>query len=211
VPPTSTTAPKALLFDLGGVLIEIDFGRALAAWQPHSVLSLAEMRERFTFDAQYDKHERGEIDAARYFAHLADMLKLDATADDIRAGWNAILIAPIAETLAMVEAVRTRLPCFLFSNTNATHHAAWSAAFPEVTRLFERLFCSHMMGLRKPEPEAFRHVVQGIGVPPGEILFFDDLPANVAGALGAGLQAVQVRSPTDIRLALANLRGMAPA
>ena len=53
--------PQALLFDLGGVLIEIDFARAFRAWQPISRLSLEEISWTFKFDAPYERHERGEI------------------------------------------------------------------------------------------------------------------------------------------------------
>jgi HAD superfamily hydrolase (TIGR01509 family) len=65
------------------------------------------------------------------------------------------------------------------------------------------VFCSHEIGCRKPAPESFAHVVQAIGVAPAQVLFFDDLEENVAAARAYGLQGVVVRSPQDVRNALA--------
>ncbi len=198
----NSAKPRALLFDLGGVLIDIDFERALRAWAPMSRLSLAQLRESFHHDEYYERHERGEISAREYFAHLAQTLQLAGDPGQIAAGWNAIFPGEIPETTAMVRAARAELPCYLFTNTNAAHQEIWAALFPEVPRLFERIFASHEMGRRKPEIRAFEHVAREIGVTPGSILFFDDLLANVEGARAAGLQAVLVRSPQDVREAL---------
>lgn len=196
------TSPKALLFDLGGVLVEFDFGRALQAWAGHSALSLAELRSKFRFDAAYERHERGEITAREYFSHLASTLRLTAEQEQIESGWNAIFIREIEETRALVQAARRKLPCYVFTNTNASHMAAWSSMFPELASGFERIFASHEMGMRKPERPAFEYICRTLGLAPQSILFFDDLPDNVQGALDAGLRGVCVRSPADVARAL---------
>ncbi len=194
--------PEILLFDLGGVLIDIDFERALRAWQPASRLTLAELKQAFRHDEAYERHERGEITAEQYFRHLAATLALDAEPAQIEQGWNAIFVAEIAETTALIRAMHGRIPCHAFSNTNAAHQAYWSRAYPSVATAFGRIFTSHEIGLRKPDPRAFAHVVQALGVPAASILFFDDSLANVEGAAAAGLQAVHVRSPADVANAL---------
>ena len=194
--------PQALLFDLGGVLIDIDFDRALRAWAQHSALPFEAMKSRFKFDAAYERHERGEMVAADYFQHLADTLQLTDSAAEIERGWNAVFIREIEPTLLAVQAARQRLPCCAFSNTNATHMAAWSRQFPRVVQAFDRVFVSHQMGLRKPEPAAFAHIAQAIGVAADATLFFDDLLENVQAAQAAGLQAVWVRGPQDVADAL---------
>lgn len=194
--------PQALLFDLGGVLIDIDFGRALAAWAPHSALPEAELRQAFRFDLPYQRHERGEIGAAAYFDHLASVLRLRASCEEIARGWNSIFVGEIAETAALVRALRTQIACHAFTNTNATHQQTWTRRFPAVVQSFERIFASHELGLRKPSREAFDHIVAELRVPAQSIVFFDDLLENVQAALQAGLQAVHVRSPDDVRHAL---------
>jgi putative hydrolase of the HAD superfamily len=198
--PTQPT--HALLFDLGGVLVDIDFGRALAAWAPYSSLSVEDLARRFAFDLQYQRHERGEINASEYLDHLASVLELSATRAQIQSGWNAIFVGEITETRMMIESVRQTIPCYAFTNTNAAHMAAWSVLYPGVVGSFDRIFASHEIGLRKPDHAAFRHVAEAIGVAAGEIVFFDDLLDNVRAATEAGLRAVHVRSPEDVRHAL---------
>jgi putative hydrolase of the HAD superfamily len=200
--PVEGPAIRALLFDLGGVVIEIDFGRALAHWAGYSELSPDELRAAFWFDAAYEKHERGEIGWAQYLAHLRATLRLGGTDAQIEEGWNSIFIAEIPATVAMVDEARKLLPCYGFSNTNPTHQAHWAAAFPRAAGAFERIFVSWELGLRKPERAAFDMVCEQMGVAPGEVLFFDDTAENVEGARAAGLQAVWVRGPGDVRAAL---------
>lgn len=197
-----TQKPLALLFDLGGVVIDIDFDRAFKVWQAMSRLPVAEIRQRFKFDIQYERHERGEIAASEYYHHLASVLELDADHGDIARGWNSIYVGEISETMAMVQAMRGRLPCYAFTNTNAAHMAAWSSMFPAVANAFDRIFASHLMGCRKPERKAFEHISEAIGVAARSIVFFDDLLENVQAATAAGLQGVHVRSPRDVRDAL---------
>jgi glucose-1-phosphatase len=194
--------PSVLLFDLGGVLIDIDFSRALRAWQAMSELPFDELQQAFVFDAAYEAHERGELAAADYFSHLASTLRLRGSPQQVAAGWNAIFMGEITATTTLVQAASTRLPCFAFTNTNATHQACWSQLYPQVVASFDGIFSSHQMGLRKPEPLAFAHICQVLQRPPASILFFDDLLLNVEGARAAGLQAVWVRSPQDVQQGL---------
>ena len=88
--------------------------------------------------------------------------------------------------------------CSLFTNTNVTHHTAWSSLYARILQPFERIFLSCSMGLRKPEAEAFAAIANDIGVPLERILFFDDTEQNVAGARAVGMPAVWVRSPSDV-------------
>jgi HAD superfamily hydrolase (TIGR01509 family) len=203
--PASIAPAQALLFDLGGVLINIDFNRAFEHWQTFSGLSLEDIRARFSFDEAYEQHERGEITADAYFAHLVQQLELRHDHAAIARGWNAIFTGEIRETLTLVRAARAHLPCYAFSNSNTVHRAAWSALYPDVVQAFDRIFVSSDIGLRKPERRAFEHIAGAVGLPVNELLFFDDLADNVAGARAAGLQAVWVRSPADVRAALAAL------
>lgn len=197
-----TAKVQALLFDLGGVVLEIDFNRAFAHWEPVSRLSFEEIKARFAFDAAYQQHERGEISAAQYFGHLCHTLQLQSGHAHVAEGWNAIFTGVIGETLAMIQAARKQWPCYAFTNSNAAHQAAWSTMFPELVQAFDRIFVSSDMGCRKPERQAFEHIAREIGVDADAILFFDDLAENVAGAAKAGLQPVHVQGPEDVRRAL---------
>ena len=143
---TAATYPvKALLFDLGGVLIDIDFERTFRAWEALTPLSVEQIRERFYFDEAYQQHERGQIDLATYCAHLRRTLQLEGSDAQIAAGWNALFIGEIPETLRAIEHVAPHVPCYAFTNTNAEHQRAWSTQFPTVVPLFRRVFSSCLL------------------------------------------------------------------
>lgn len=189
---------KALLVDVGGVVIDIDFDRVFRAWCPSTRLTFDEIRERFRMDTAYRRHERGEIDAPEYFDHLRKTLHLNGTDDEIATGWNKVYVREIAPTLASVRRARSRVSCFAFSNTNATHYAAWPAVCPNVNAAFDRIFVSSELGHRKPEPAAFEAVAKATGIDLSGMLFFDDTRENVLGARALGLQAVHVDHPGDV-------------
>lgn len=201
--PEPDSQIQALLFDLGGVVIDISVERALHRWERTSRLSAQQMRERLAVDEAFEKHERGELAPAGYFDHLRKLFELDASDQEIAAGWNAILVGENKTSLRLVASARRHLPCYAFTNTSQTHQATWSTAFPNVVSAFDRIFTSPELGMRKPERAAYQAVTRAIGVEPGSVLFFDDTLENVEGARAAGLQAVHVRGSEDIRQALA--------
>lgn len=197
---TAVPSPtRAVLFDLGGVVLDIDFDRALAAWQPHSRLPPAGLRERFAFDEPFRHHETGRLDDAGYFAHLRELLALDCELAQVEAGFNAILIAEIRETVDLLAALRERVPCYAISNTNPAHVRHMRRAFPGLLDRFDHVFTSHEIGHRKPQAESFAHVLRAIALPAAEVLLFDDLEPNVQAAQALGLQAVLVKGPDDVR------------
>ncbi|RYY73129.1 MAG: HAD family phosphatase [Comamonadaceae bacterium] len=198
----SAVPVRAVLFDIGNVLIEVDFARVLAAWQPASRLAAADLQRAFGFDLPYQQHETGALGPAGYFDHLRTQLQLDCADEHIQAGWNAIFGRPIEPTLACIDALDARIGRHAFSNTNAVHLAQMQRAFPEVLARFGHVFVSHVIGHRKPQPAAFRHVLDTLGLDAGEILFFDDTPENVEGARRCGIASVLVREPQDVRRGL---------
>src|SRR2546421_13038946 len=85
----------ALLFDLGGVVIDIDFSRAFAHWAACAGCDERLVRERFSPDAVYNRHEIGEIGIDEYFANLRSSLGIDLTHAQFLEGWNAIFIGEV--------------------------------------------------------------------------------------------------------------------
>jgi FMN phosphatase YigB (HAD superfamily) len=195
-------AAEALLFDLGGVIVELDWDRAFAHWARCAAVPVAPIRERFSFDEPYQRHERGEIDARTYYSSLRRSLGIDIPDDDFESGWNAIFAREISATTQLVKALRGRVPLYLFSNTNAAHHRAWATRFATALEPFDRVFISSAIGLRKPSRAAFAHVAREMGMPLGKILFLDDTLENVVGARAAGMQAAHVRTPGEVRAAV---------
>jgi glucose-1-phosphatase len=197
---------SAVLFDLGGVIMGIDFERAFAHWAAAAGDDPVAIRARYAFDEPYERHERGEIAEGEYYAALRNSLGIDISDDEFRAGWNAIFTGDIPENVALLGRVDRRIPLYAFSNTNAAHHAVWSKRFEEALRPFRKVFVSSELGVRKPDREAFERIAREIGVPLDRILFFDDTLANVEGARRAGLHAVHVKTPQDVEDALRRYR-----
>jgi glucose-1-phosphatase len=200
-----TAAPdvEALLFDLGGVVYAIDFDRAFASWAHSAGVELDTIRARFSFDAFYDRHERGEILASEYFASLRSSLGIALSDAEFVEGWNAIFLDEIPRTVEILRVLAPRVPIYAFSNSNLTHLDAWETKYAASLTIFREVFVSCHMGKRKPEAEAFRGIAATIGVPLERILFFDDTRGHVDGALAVGMQAVHVRSAQDVEDAVA--------
>ncbi|MGZ5061038.1 MAG: HAD family hydrolase [Usitatibacter sp.] len=192
----------ALLFDLGGVVMSLDWERAFSRWAEHSGESAEALRKRYRFDQAYERHERGEIDEREYFAALRDSLSIDITDAQWAEGWESIFVDPIAPTVDAIARVKDRIPAYAFSNSNAAHYAVWSRQFADALAHFRKVYVSSELGMRKPERAAFDTIARDIGVPAPRILFFDDTIENVEGARAAGLQAVHVRGPQDVERAL---------
>jgi HAD superfamily hydrolase (TIGR01509 family) len=190
---------EALLFDLGGVLIEIEFERALEHWARCAGVPVEAIRSRFHFEQTLGRYECGEIDAAAYFAWLRRALGIQIPDDEFHHGWNAIFGAPVAGIEEVLASLHGRVPMYVFSNTNADHERVWSARYAELLRPFERVFVSHGIRRRKPTPEAFHAVAQAIDAPPERIVFLDDTPANVEGALAVGMHAARARSAAEVK------------
>lgn len=194
-----------LLFDLGGVVIDVDFERVFARWAAHAGCDSAHFRERFPHGTGYELHETGEIDADEFFANLRSCFALDIANAQLLDGWNAIFIGEMPGMSGLLENAARQFPLYAFTNTNRVHELAWSERFPDVLRHFREIFVSSTIGLRKPDAKAYDYVVKAIGVPADRILFFDDNLANISGARARGLQAVHVKSIADVENALADL------
>lgn len=192
--------PQALLFDLGGVILDVHLERTLAYWASAAALPALDadqLRSRFGEDEAYRRFECGAADAGEFYAVLGSQLGISLPQDAWHAGWLAMLGQVRADMAGLLAKLSAELPLFLFSNTNAVHHAVWRHSCADVLRHFRTCFVSHELGARKPNRQAFDAVVASIGVPASSILFLDDLQANVDGARGAGLRAERVTNHGD--------------
>jgi putative hydrolase of the HAD superfamily len=204
-PSLSPGDADALLFDLGRVVIDIDFIRTFRCWADYAGCEPASLRERFVRDELYRGHERGEISDAAFFEGLRSSLGVDLTDAQFLEGWNAIFVGEIPRIKPLLARAAQRLPLYALSNTNVPHVACFSDRYADVLGHFRQIFVSSSIGLRKPDAEAYDHVVRAIGVPAARIVFFDDLAENIEGARARGLKAVHVASAADVAEALTAL------
>ncbi len=199
--------PSAVLLDLGNVVVDIDFRRVFRSWSESANVDERRFYDRWQVDEAYRQHEIGATDFTAYSEHLAELFDVELSHDDWLAGWNALFLAPFQDVIDRLQVVSEQLPTFCFSNTNAAHYANWSRRYREELRVFQRVFVSNEIGLRKPDIHAFEFVASEMALPPAQILFIDDTLENVEGARAAGMRAVHVTSSAQVLLALAGLDG----
>src|SRR3954451_16708194 len=122
-PLLSPISADALLFDLGRVVLDIDFSRALACWAGHAGCEPEHLIGRFSIDDTYKRHERGEMSDSEFFAGLRTSLGIDASDAQFLEGWNAIFAGEMPNIAPLLARAARRLPLYAFSNTNRAHEA----------------------------------------------------------------------------------------
>src|SRR5262249_41621130 len=153
----------ALLFDLGRVVIDVDFNRAFSRWAEHARCDQKLISERFRHDTAFERHERGEIESKEFFANLRESLQIDISDAQLLEGWNSILVGEmpgVSELLANAA----EIPLYAFTNSNRAHEQCWSNQFSGILSNFKQVFVSSTIGLRKPEAKAYDFVVREIGL-----------------------------------------------
>jgi len=202
MPHLSPGSADALLFDLGRVVLDIDFSKAVACWAGHAGCAPEAIVARYARDEAYRKHEMGKISDEEYFASLRASLGIGISDAQFLEGWNAIFAGEMPDIAELLPRAARHMPLYAFSNTNRPHVEYFSQQYAGLLGHFRDLYLSSSIGLRKPDAEAFDHVIAAIGVPAERIVFFDDLEENVEGARARGLKAVHVISPGDVGNAL---------
>ena len=203
--PLSPGAADALLFDLGRVVLDIDFSKAIGCWATHAGCEPSEILARYVRGEAFRHHETGTISDADYFDSLRASLGISITDAQMLEGWNAIFAGEMPGIAELLKRAANHLPLYAFSNTNRPHVEHFSQVHADVLGHFRKIYLSSTIGLRKPDQAAYDHVVGAIGFPASRILFFDDLAENIEGARACGLMAVHVTSSTDVADALAAL------
>ena len=188
---------KAILFDLGGVLIDLAPSRVFEHWAKAADVTPASLAARWKIEAAYKAHEEGKMEFIEFTSHLQKQLGISITQSDWKTGWNALLGQPFPELLPRLSALAKRIPLYCFSNTNQTHWTALTARtnHPQLGGFFQKIYLSYAIGRRKPNVESYRWVTNDMGYRPTDIAFLDDNAANIHGAKRAGLSTTHVTSP----------------
>ena len=188
---------KAILFDLGGVLIDLAPSRVFEHWAKAADVTPASLAARWKIEAAYEAHEEGNMEFIEFTSHLQKQLGISITQSDWKTGWNALLGQPFPELLPRLSALAKRIPLFCFSNTNQTHWTALKARtnHPQLDSFFQKTYLSYAIGRRKPNVESYRWVANDMGYRPTDIAFIDDNEANINGAERAGLCATHITRP----------------
>jgi putative hydrolase of the HAD superfamily len=201
----------AVLFDLGNVIVEVDFRRTFRRWADSAGVPAAHFHERWSEDDAYREHETGSMGFDDYVEVMSERLGVTMSLEDWQEGWNDVFVGPYPGVQRALTALSGTLPLYAFTNTNPTHEAAWRARFSDELVHFEEIFVSSTIGLRKPDESAFEWVAAAMQTSPERILFLDDNPENVAGAERAGLTTVRTHGESEVLAALEAFRERFPA
>ncbi|AWH88978.1 glucose-1-phosphatase [Limnobaculum parvum] len=181
------------IFDLGNVIVDIDFKRVLGVWSNLSGVPLATLSERFTMGKPFELHERGEISDEEFASQLCEEMGVTLSFEQFTAGWQAIFIGQRDDVLEIMRRLRKEgNRVVILSNTNVLHCSYWPQQYPQVIESADRIYLSQELGMRKPEVGIYHHVLQQEGVTAQRAIFFDDNYDNIIAAEALGINAVHV-------------------
>lgn len=202
MPITSTI--YAIIFDLGGVIINLSPAKTYEAFSILSNKSLSEIEEMAKTRHEFSLYETGHLSDEDFRFFLRRNLAVDVEDQLLDKAWNAMLLDIPPQRLQTLLRLKTNYKTFLLSNTNAIHLRAFNNILKEVSghENFEQYFIkdyySHEMGLRKPDTTIFDYVVREQALNPSQTIFFDDSSINLAGAAQTGLQTHHVTNADEL-------------
>ena len=141
----------------------------------------------------FDNLETGHTEPTDFIKSLQLESGIELNPDHVIAAWNAMLLDFRMQSLAFIHALKSKLPVYLFSNTNRIHYESFELSFRNSTTyshlndLFHKAYYSHEIGFRKPHIDGFLHILKDQNLKPETTLFVDDNEANIKGAQQAGL------------------------
>ena len=195
---------EAVIFDLGGVILNIDYNRTADAFKALGLADFDNVYSQLCQTDLFDRFETGQVSSFHFINRLLDQLPRGCNGNQVVHAWDAMILDFPQERLDFLMELKQRRRIFLLSNTNDIHMDAVRRALEKTTghkRLedyFERVYLSCEMGLRKPDPAIFLRVCSEQGLDPAATLFIDDSPQHVEGAKAAGLQAVYLQPGMEI-------------
>ncbi|TFH31178.1 MAG: HAD family phosphatase [Promethearchaeota archaeon] len=196
---------KAIIFDLGNVLIDYSFHRAFHKWAELTLHPQDFFASQFQYDETLWQFERGQITPREYYQYLSQSMQITWDYDMFKQGWIFVNIGLIQEMVALLPILSEKFSLYVLSNTNELHIESVKHEFPQIFRYFKQEFYSHELSARKPDAEIYDKVIQMINLPPHEILFIDDMEENIRGAERAGIHGIVMSSATELKQELVKL------
>jgi glucose-1-phosphatase len=196
-----------IIFDLGGVIMEIDVKQTLRAFTQLGIDHIQDYFGHGFAASFFSDHEAGKISDADFLKEIKNLLPQEVTDEAVVQAWNALLLYFPTERIDLLRSLKGRYRLFLYSNTNAIHYRKFSEIYQNsfggrLEDLFEKAYFSHSLGHRKPDLGGFQQIIAENGLDLQKTLFVDDAWINVEGAIRAGLKGLYLPPGffiTDIR------------
>lgn len=195
---------KAVIFDFGNVIINIEFQRIYQTFAKFTSKSPAYIEKKITEDQIFRRYESGQFTDEEFREVIRQTLGFPLSDHEVDTAWNAILLDIPSDRIDLIHNIRQKYPVYLLSNTNNIHITASNSYLKKahginnLDLLFDKLYLSYEMGLWKPDAEIYREVLRANKLQPNEVIFFDDNHHNIESAKAIGMQTILVEPPTSI-------------
>lgn len=195
---------RHIIFDLGGVLINIDYKLTEQAFIDAGIENFPVLYGQLKQSDLFDKFETGMIGRDEFVSAMQQASASPITEAQILTAWNAMLLDFPLRRLQILQQLRLYHNLFLLSNTNEIHEETFnnilmhSHGIPNIGVFFDKVYLSHRVGLRKPMKEIFERVLNDNSLEPEHTLFIDDSPQHIAGAKLAGIQTIYLEKGMTI-------------
>jgi glucose-1-phosphatase len=192
---------KAVVFDLGGVIVDLAVDNTIRSFAKLSGLSATQIQEAYIKYPGFFAYEKGEITDNDFRQMLRLIFAMEADDEELDKSWNAMLVDLPQKKLQLLSTLKSRVQVYALSNTNNIHINYVNNVMLKGSTLdvyFHQCFYSHKVNMRKPESEIYKHVLRATGFKPNEILFLDDNIVNVRAAFELGIHAQQIKHPDEV-------------
>ncbi|MCW3122197.1 MAG: HAD-superfamily hydrolase, subfamily variant 3 [Flavipsychrobacter sp.] len=195
---------RHIIFDLGGVLINIDYKLTEQAFIDVGITNFAELYSQMQQSAIFDKFEMGQITREEFISSMMKMSPTPLTEAQVLKAWNAMLLDFPVRRLQILQQLRLYYDLFLLSNTNELHEESFNNilmqahGMPNIGVFFDKVYFSHRVGMRKPMKEIFQRVLDDNGLKPEHTLFIDDSLQHIEAAKALGIQTIYLEKGMTI-------------
>ncbi len=196
---------KALIFDLGNVVFNVDFELIYKYWSEHSGVSISKIKKYCEQDKNFDKLERGDISEEEYRNITEKALQMNLSEEDFDKGLSNLYLDETKGINSLLKELKKNYRIIALSNTNIIHKRVWRLKYKDTMGEFEKIFSSHEINTRKPEEEPYRIVLDYLKLKPEEVIFLDDKGENIEPAKRLGIKTINVKSPAQMKNELSGL------
>lgn len=188
---------KNIIFDLGGVILDIDLRKTQDAFTALGIKNIEEIFRMGHVDSFFKSYETGGINDDQFIEEIQKKIETRVSPEVIIEAWNALLIGFPPERIELLKELKRNHRLFLLSNTSALHHVWFQQIFRQefggsFDDLFDKAYYSHVIKLHKPDISSYQLIIDENDLKAGETLFIDDSKANVEGAEKAGIQGLHL-------------------
>lgn len=198
-----------LLFDFGGVLVDLDKQACLNAFSNLGIPDLEKYISNYAQSGLFLKLEKGQVGVDEFRSELRKMSTRTLSDSEIDAAWNSFLISIPEYKLDFLLELRKKYRVLMLSNTNAIHfeqraQEEFSKQGKRLEDYFDKCYLSYEIGMAKPDKDIFEHVLANENAQAHEILFLDDGALNIEVAKGFGIASYLVSEQEDFRPLFSN-------